>query len=1182
MRTFYHVFSLIVFTCFTAGSQAQLSEGGTPYSFGSQEKSASELSYIKLPAIDRDKLLIEDQANDVSFRKPWRFGKDIYVNYNTQNSGTWERLNNGGRLWRLGIVSKDALSLSFTFSKYKLPAGAKLFLYNSSQTKILGAFTSKNNQEHGFFATSLLLDDTVIIEYYEPADAEFPGDINLWRVTHGYRSLINHYKAFGESGACNVNAACPEGEVISDQIRSVAVLLIGGNACTGSLINNTNKDGTPYFLTADHCFGTPGASVFWFNWQSKSCQNPSSPPSYNVLSGATSRARFIDTDFWLLELNDQPPDSFEVFYTGWNRTTTAALSGMTYSIHHPNADIKKISWSDGGVEKDYLLGDPDEIGDGNDFWRVSSWSDGTTTEAGSSGSALFDKNKRIIGQLSAGGAACGNLASDWFGRIGESWIGGGTNDSRLSNWLDPFLSGVTTLDGFEPSLGKYPIDGRMFGIIEPFDSYLDTIAIIPRVIIQNYGSDTLNQAEIQCIFNLDSVLTYNWNGELLSGNKDTIQLDSVSLSFGKHNFIAKIIVAGDTIPKNDSLEKNFTIVDCGGNSLPVSQGFNSPSAFFCWTKTIVNGEDVDLSIVEKGTLPACNPSEGTHMLEFNSWSAQSGFIRLNSQAISTEGIDSVTISFDWHHDPSYPTAEDKIIVQYSLDRKKWINAKEFIRANDSISGWDRKNVILPNIVSNNHVVHFGLLFVSGWGSNCHLDSLIISGKQILEPYADFIAEPLTGYVDSLITFSDISLNGPFSSWIWDFGDGAFPSTGEGQGPHDVSYPTTGIRTISLTVDDTLSRVKENYITINEGFFPPRNLSATLIDNNSVYLLWDPQTLFTDGFESGDFSKWDTLIKGEGTPGEVGKRAYWHVGDEYSFDGNYGAITNWGSDIDTRIVSPPLSISNDQIIQFNWVSSYFYNVLDKNGDLIVEISSNGGVNWAPIWQFSELEEWIEWEWYVTALDLSIYDGLELQFAFHIVADTNADIALDNVYIGDGSVKRSFGTSQVTESYEMNSFGRTYPYTNKLFKKTGESSKAAILSSYSLFRNDIEIAQTSFNFFTDHKVPEGLYEYYVITTYSEPDGISGPSNIAQIEIIADRIKSRFENTLSVYPNPGNGIFNVRVDQTYTLKVTNIEGQLIQKLIITPSINKIDLSDQVPGLYILQFISDRESIIQKVIIE
>ena len=80
---------------------------------------------------------------------------------------------------------------------------------------------------------------------------------------------------------------------------------------------------------------------------------------------------------------------------------------------------------------------------GTSHWRVS-WNDGVT-EGGSSGSPLFDQNNRVIGQLHGGYSACNSSdMRDWYGCFYRSWTGGGTNTTRLSNWLDPCGSGAVT------------------------------------------------------------------------------------------------------------------------------------------------------------------------------------------------------------------------------------------------------------------------------------------------------------------------------------------------------------------------------------------------------------------------------------------------------------------------------------------------------------------------------------------------------------------------------------------------------------------------------------------------------------------------------------------------------------------------------------------------------------------
>ncbi|HWN42615.1 MAG TPA: hypothetical protein VNW71_10355 [Thermoanaerobaculia bacterium] len=67
------------------------------------------------------------------------------------------------------------------------------------------------------------------------------------------------------------------------------------------------------------------------------------------------------------------------------------------------------------------------------------------TEGGSSGSPLYNQAGRFIGQLHGGPSSCGatgNNLSDYYGRFSVSWTGGGTNSTRLSNWLDAGSTGA--------------------------------------------------------------------------------------------------------------------------------------------------------------------------------------------------------------------------------------------------------------------------------------------------------------------------------------------------------------------------------------------------------------------------------------------------------------------------------------------------------------------------------------------------------------------------------------------------------------------------------------------------------------------------------------------------------------------------------------------------------------------
>ncbi|MEI8203961.1 MAG: T9SS type A sorting domain-containing protein [Bacteroidota bacterium] len=451
MKKYSATFLLVVIISTLAFSQ--ISKKGTPPSFKAELKSElnNEVPLLIMPAIDIDKLLSEDAINNLQKDIPWRFGENLFVDVSLYNSGVWSMMKDGSKVWRLRIKSTGAYSINLTFNKFHLPANAELYIYNTNHSDVLGAFTEQNNQTDNFFATQLIQGDEITLEYYEPKDVSFAGEMNLWRVTHAYRDVFAYAKSFGASGSCNKNVACPEAAGWENEVRSVCMLVVnGGGFCSGALVNNTSNDGTPYILTANHCSASNDFAswVFWFNWQSSTCDNPGASPTHNQVttSGSVLKARNSGSDFCLVKMNATPPNSFNTYYAGWDHSGTPSTNSVC--IHHPEADIKKITFdNDPPTAVDW--GSPSAA-----CWQIGSWDLGTT-EPGSSGSPLFSNNHRIIGQLFGGSASCTSLTSDNFGRFAVSWDG---TDStmRLKDWLDPLNSGVSNLPGFDPTASISP------------------------------------------------------------------------------------------------------------------------------------------------------------------------------------------------------------------------------------------------------------------------------------------------------------------------------------------------------------------------------------------------------------------------------------------------------------------------------------------------------------------------------------------------------------------------------------------------------------------------------------------------------------------------------------------------------------------------------------------------------
>ena len=433
--------TIIVCFCWVGNTLAQISAGGTPPSFSLSLTSTAPTA--QMAPVDAQAYLAEDEQTPKD--EPYRFAAVLDVSLNLQNSGVWENLPDGGRLWRLQIYSPAPFSLCLSYDQWYLPDGAQLFIYNADQSQIIGAFTSFNNWVDGTNITQHVASDVSILELYEPADVYGQSVLSISHVAHAYRNLFGAPGAldnYGDSGTCNNNVNCPEGANWQTNKRGVAMITLsnGSRICTGSLVNNTAQNQTPYFLTANHCLGGNNTWIFVFNYESPGCPNQNGPTNQTV-ANSTLRANNSASDFALLQLSANVPAGYNPYFNGWNRVDAAATNSVC--IHHPSGDIKKITFDNNAPVSSTWAGTP-----ANSHWRILNWEDGTT-EPGSSGSPLFDQNHRITGQLHGGTASCSNNIDDYFGKFSMSWAQGGSAATRLRDWLDPGNSGVNTLDGLD-------------------------------------------------------------------------------------------------------------------------------------------------------------------------------------------------------------------------------------------------------------------------------------------------------------------------------------------------------------------------------------------------------------------------------------------------------------------------------------------------------------------------------------------------------------------------------------------------------------------------------------------------------------------------------------------------------------------------------------------------------------
>ena len=209
---------------------------------------------------------------------------------------------------------------------------------------------------------------------------------------------------------CHLDVTCyPEW---SGSATGVARIMIetneGSRSCSGTLLNNSREDFTPYFLTAAHCVDTEeearSVMAFW-HYQTQTCNGElpyllSVPRTMgasllSTLGGGTIEGRaHPDGDMTLLRLEGDLPDG--VMFQGWDAAPQPFGTQVT-GIHHPgNADwgfFKRISFGQ-------IIPDPaSRISE--DVYAIVSWPPGQGyVEGGSSGSALFSSPGTVVGAAS--------------------------------------------------------------------------------------------------------------------------------------------------------------------------------------------------------------------------------------------------------------------------------------------------------------------------------------------------------------------------------------------------------------------------------------------------------------------------------------------------------------------------------------------------------------------------------------------------------------------------------------------------------------------------------------------------------------------------------------------------------------------------------------------------------------
>jgi len=368
---------------------------------------------------------------------------------------TWTRTADGSQRAALGVRAPGAKGLRLGLRVDQLPQGARLRVYapDTAETIEIAATevlrTIQTNLNAGDNSAAARTYWLPMVQGTEAAlEIELPAGVSpaqlkvsLPSVSH-LTILPSDDQAIAKalSPECSVDAMCTSGN--ENEMRAVAMMMFtlsNGNTtyCTGTLLNNSKNDRTPYFLSANHCISTQTVAstlqTEW-KWRSASCDSTKIDSAYtSVLGGAQLLYNNADSDTAFMRLNGSPPA--DAFFAGWD-ATAANLNTAVFGIHHPEGRVQEYAegaiagfttcwpYSDGSFDCN-----ANDLTPGSNNHYDVTFSRGLPI-SGSSGSALFTRDgRRIIGQYHGGEMNCYNPTKNFYGRFDLAYNAG------LYRWL---------------------------------------------------------------------------------------------------------------------------------------------------------------------------------------------------------------------------------------------------------------------------------------------------------------------------------------------------------------------------------------------------------------------------------------------------------------------------------------------------------------------------------------------------------------------------------------------------------------------------------------------------------------------------------------------------------------------------------------------------------------------------
>lgn len=1170
-----------------------------PFSFKHSDL-LSEIDNVVVASPDMVQIMNED-ASDEKNGEMYKVARILDVNMNMDNCGTTDILADGTKVWRVRIACEGAKALKVMCEEFYIPNGAELFLYNENRQQVVKVDASNNPKFGTYYSPKMIQGDALYLEYIQPASVVGEPVLNIDALSYFYRGVdafVGYYAqkretGFGESYDCEVNVNCPAGANWQDQKKGVAEIFIisgwSGGFCSGTLVNNTSNDGTPYFLTADHCGGVEAASSvgqweFYFNFEASGCTNPTSEPQYQTVTGCQIKARpsgaqASGTDFLLLLLNTTEDNLEQIgaYYNGWDRTDVAAPHST--GIHHPSGDIKKISI----VTSELTLETFQQGNTPNGHWRTT-WSASTGfTEGGSSGSPLFrDANKLVMGTLSGGPYYdCSSSASmlyDVYGRFDLHWENGGTSSAnQLKPWLDPNNTGAETCPGRYPNSGTDPEPPTPGNLTADFTGNPTTVNVGGTVAFRDAstgnptswswtfqgGNPSTSTSQNPSVV-YSTAGTYNVTLTISDGTSEDTETKNAYITVSE-NGVTPPDPDGELAAAFVASSYNITIGDCI-NFTDLSSG--SPTS---WNWTFQGAETI--TSTEQNPTNICYNTPGTYNVTLYVQNANGDY--------DSEVCENCIVV---ENNPTLPIADFEAnmtiipvggVVRFTnLSQNGPFNQWAW-----HFEGGTPENVSdsVPPVIAYNEVGTY----------NVELRCRKTNGVQDIElkenyikvvpqsderPTANFTSNKTLIRPGETVNFIDLSLANPYR-WNWEF-EGGTPATSIQPNP-SVVYNTEGTYNVKLTVSNNIGSdeiVKEMYIVVSATDPCTEAPRADFVATNRA-IAYGTEVMFENLSTNGvSYSQWTFEGGSPRTSTEFSPTS----GVRYSTPGIYDVTLLVSNSCGSSTIT-----KQEYIYVFNGAVSAYTDTLSNisTGDVTGERSVSGtwgyyaGHNGKKIKGYAEYFQthtFTQVSALLVPVSHAVYGENTSYVRFYVWDDDNGlpgeelgskKVLIRNITAGQVNVVRFDTPAQVSGPFHVG-FKINYPdndnddISDDLFVVPVVTNRPANgLNTMSVLKSNVW-----------YSCPDYLY----FNTSLPIEAIADLTGIEELEAE--------ENAIDVYPNPTTGLLNISFNNMPESGVCRVEiydalGRLVigrlqtSELVSAMGTISMDISSYPEGLYIVR---------------